>query len=216
MGYIYKITNLINGKEYIGQTGLSIQDRFKRHIIDSRKNTANKRPLYDAFNKYGIENFIIEEIEECSENLLDERESYWIDYYETYHNGYNATKGGDGKAYIDYEEIINLYNQGYTLTEIREKNGHDIQWMSKILQSRGVTAEEIQRRKTIHLEKKVYQKDKKTNEILNTFSSVAKAAQWIKENNYSIDAISGISAHICQCCNHIRKSAYTFIWSYED
>ena len=127
MGYIYKITNLINGKEYIGKTSLTIEERFKQHIKDSTRRDFEKRPLYDAMNKYGIENFIVEEIEQCNNDLLNEREEYWIDYYGTFHNGYNATKGGDGSFYIDYDEIINLFKEGLTLKEIRDKTGHDIQ-----------------------------------------------------------------------------------------
>lgn len=64
MSYIYKITNLINGKMYIGKTSSSIEKRWREHISDSQKERCEKRPLYDAFNKYGIKNFQIEEVEE--------------------------------------------------------------------------------------------------------------------------------------------------------
>ena len=61
MSFIYKITNQINGKSYIGKTNLpSIQERFKEHISDSKRARMEKRPLYSAMNKYGIENFKIE------------------------------------------------------------------------------------------------------------------------------------------------------------
>ena len=63
MGYIYCITNLINNKRYIGKTTNSIEERFKEHCSDFQKERCSKRPLYDAMNKYGIENFKIEEIE---------------------------------------------------------------------------------------------------------------------------------------------------------
>lgn len=62
------------------------------------KKRCDKRPLYDAMNKYGVENFIVEELEYVKdENILSEREVYWIKELETYGSkGYNATKGGDG------------------------------------------------------------------------------------------------------------------------
>jgi len=50
--------------------------------------------LYKAFNKYGIENFTFEEIEQVDNSILDEREKYWIEYYDSYFNGYNSTLGG--------------------------------------------------------------------------------------------------------------------------
>lgn len=57
MAYIYIIKNDINNKVYIGKTRLSIQQRFKEHIWDSRRKRCEKRPLYNAMNKYGLEHF---------------------------------------------------------------------------------------------------------------------------------------------------------------
>lgn len=99
MSYIYCITNLINSKKYVGKTTTTIDERWQEHCSDSKKDRCNKRPLYDAFNKYGIENFKIEELEYVEDDSkLSEREIYWIKELQTYGcNGYNATKGGDGK-----------------------------------------------------------------------------------------------------------------------
>jgi group I intron endonuclease len=97
---IYKITNLINNHAYIGQSK-NIEFRLKTHfkkafILDSEE---FDKVLYQAIRKYGAENFgteILEELPEASRQLLNIRESYWIDKYDTYHNGYNETLGGDG------------------------------------------------------------------------------------------------------------------------
>lgn len=62
MAYIYCITNLINSKRYVGKTTTSIEERWKEHCYDFQKERCNKRPLYDAMNKYGVENFMIEEL----------------------------------------------------------------------------------------------------------------------------------------------------------
>jgi len=94
-----------------------------------------KRPLYSAINKYGIEHFKIEKIEECGIDILNEREIYWIDYYHSYHNGYNATKGGDGKTRCDYDAVYNMYLQGYTKKKIMEQTGYDSQTCQKIIES---------------------------------------------------------------------------------
>ena len=99
-GIIYKITNLINNKVYIGKTLETLETRWKQHKKDSTRFL--NRPLYRAMNKYGIENFIIEIIETPMLEVLSERECYWIEYYNSFHFGYNATKGGDGKILYDY------------------------------------------------------------------------------------------------------------------
>ena len=65
--------------------------------------------------KYGIENFHIELIEET--NNPEEREVYWIEQKRSFKNGYNATIGGDGKKYIDYDLVIATYQQIQNLTE---------------------------------------------------------------------------------------------------
>ena len=135
MGYIYKITNDINDKIYIGKTEFDIQKRFYEHCKDSKRGYTN-RPLYNAMNKFGIEHFSIEEIEQCEENL-EQREQYWIQYYDSFYNGYNATLGGDGKAYIDYNYIIELFIQGLNITEIAKKTNHDSGHISKILKEKG-------------------------------------------------------------------------------
>lgn len=96
MSYIYKITNQINGKIYIGKTSKTIDERFKEHIKKAKLHT--NRYLYDAMNHYGYHNFSIEKVEECENDLLNEREKYWISHYNSFDKnfGYNMTTGGEG------------------------------------------------------------------------------------------------------------------------
>jgi len=211
MSYIYKITNLVNGKEYIGQTSLSIQERFKQHIHDANKGYYNHRPLYNAFNKYGIENFIVEELEECNTEEVNQKEIEYINKFDTYSNGYNATLGGEGTVTIDYDKVLEKYRMGLSAGQIAKDMNHDIKQITRILKSKGVSKEEIVERGHDSQGRPLYKIDKKTNEILEKFDSVAKAAQYLKDNNISKDTIGGISAHISQCCNGIRKTAYGFI-----
>jgi len=93
--YIYKITNSINGKIYIGKTK-DVKNRWAKHIAMARKKV--NRYLYDAMNCYGYDNFTIEVIEECDSASVDERERYYICLYDTTNkaNGYNMTLGGEG------------------------------------------------------------------------------------------------------------------------
>lgn len=100
MGLIYCISNDINEKKYIGLTTQTLEKRWKEHCRSAKNiKMIEKRPLYDAMNKYGIEHFSIIIIEDnIDNNILPQREQYWIKYYNSYYNGYNATIGGDGKA----------------------------------------------------------------------------------------------------------------------
>lgn len=126
---IYKITNNINNKVYIGQSR-TIEKRWIKH-----KNASNNpndhnydTPLHRAFRKYGVNNFKFEIIEECSIDKLDEREIYWINYYDSFTKGYNLTLGGDGSGYaINKNKVIgiidDLTNSLLFQKEIAEKWG---------------------------------------------------------------------------------------------
>ena len=120
--YIYKITNKINNKIYIGQVyNKTIQDRFKRHINEASEKS--KSYIGRAIYKYGKENFICELIDTASSlKELNEKEKYWISYYNsTNHNiGYNLTPGGDGgntylcKSKLELQEIKNKISKSNT------------------------------------------------------------------------------------------------------
>lgn len=91
---IYKITNLENQKVYIGQS-VDIKTRLKTHIkrgLGAETPTRNK--LYTIMNKVGVENFSYEIIEQCTREQLNDKERYWISYFESQDFGYNETKGG--------------------------------------------------------------------------------------------------------------------------
>ena len=103
MGEIYKITNLINGKMYIGQTKNDARRRWTEHKRDAKKHNYRSL-LHNAINKYGADNFNMEVIEyEVPDEKLNEREIYWIKYYGTFDNpekGYNLTSGGHQNFHI--------------------------------------------------------------------------------------------------------------------
>ena len=94
MGIIYLITNLLNGKKYVGQT----RQTFKRRMTEHKRDSNRNRPgIETAIKKYGWENFKAEIIETCPVELLNEREIFWIaELNSKYPIGYNLTDGGDG------------------------------------------------------------------------------------------------------------------------
>lgn len=100
LGHIYKITNKVNGKIYIGQTARDIEVRFAEHI-----NTEDDYPLHRAIKKYGWQNFVCEEIESVPLEKLDEREIYWIEFYHSNSSGYNATIGGKSAGCYTYGRV---------------------------------------------------------------------------------------------------------------
>lgn len=93
---IYKITNKINNKSYIG-CSKNIEHRWIAHKSESvlENNPQYNYSIHRAFRKYGIDNFDFSIIEILPENELFDREQYWIQYYNSYIMGYNETEGGD-------------------------------------------------------------------------------------------------------------------------
>lgn len=204
MPYIYKITNKINGKVYIGKTLNSIQKRWKEHLIDSKKRKCEKRPLYSAINKYGEKNFEIEQIEECSHDILNERECYWIEYYGSFKNGYNATIGGDGKVFLDYDLIYKTYLKTKNIKQTSILCNCSVDSVSKILEIYGITKENRIKNGYKVLSNPVAKIDKYTNEIIAVYESVSAAEKENPEAN----------THISQVCKGKRKTAGGYKWKY--
>lgn len=138
MAYIYCIVNNINGKKYIGKTTNTIETRFRQHIFDSRKSECKNRTLYKAFEKYGIENFSIHQLEECDWDKASEREIYYISLYDTFRNGYNETLGGDGGTKINYNEALRIYFEYCNIPLVAEKIGIHPSTLRNILTGMGL------------------------------------------------------------------------------
>ena len=127
---IYKITNKINGNAYVGLS-INIEKRWKDHI-DRSQNENDKeydKVLYHAFRKYGIDNFQFEILEECKPEELKDKEIYWIQYYNTFKHGYNATPGGD---------LVDTHGEKHPRHKLTEKDVIEIRqlWASKTISTR--------------------------------------------------------------------------------
>lgn len=108
---IYKIENMIDHKKYIGQSR-NIEKRWQRHKSTAFCETdkAYDTHLYRAIRKYGLNNFNFSIIEECSTDKLNEREKFWIAYYNSFEQGYNLTLGGDAGSLVkEKETILGIY-----------------------------------------------------------------------------------------------------------
>ena len=136
-GFIYKITNKVNGKSYIGQTIQNVKERFYQHCAIKCSQAVLNMAIHRAINKYGKSNFTIEVIEEVESTNLNDRERYWIKYYNSYNNGYNSTKGGQNKIKmfknLDAESIIKEYKSGKSLREVGKLFNVDKQTIKDLL-----------------------------------------------------------------------------------
>ena len=214
MAYIYQITNDINGKIYIGKTEFSIEKRFKEHCADAFKDRNEKRPLYAAMRKYGIEHFHIELIEETDNP--EEREVFWIENKRSFKNGYNATIGGDGKKYIDYDLVISIYKEVKNAVHVAEMFGIHPDSVYNILKANNISSlYSSENNPNKELQGKICGMFSTNDELLKSFSTIKDAARYIIQENISKDNIKGISSHISQVCNGKRKSAYGYHWKFQ-
>ena len=121
VGFIYIIKNTVNSKVYIGQTRVSVETRWKEHLRHARY---GDQLINRAMNKYGVENFYIETLEICDHSVIDEREMYYIDLYDST----NKSKG------------YNMYvNDRFTLQEIANKFGVTRYIITTELRNAGIT-----------------------------------------------------------------------------
>ena len=211
MGYIYKIENILNHKLYIGQTTLkNPYKRFQQHIARAKSNKNHFR-ICEAIRKYGPQSFTFSIIEEVQNDLLDEREKYWIAYYDTYNYGYNMTYGGKAMIKPKYckatdEEILACY-----FNEAGE-NGH----LTAVLLN--ISEDTVYRRlKEYHIKtrskqeiaignnkshyKAIWQVDINTFEVIKEWPNIASAVEQLGLNVNAIEA-------------KLHKTSKRYFWCY--
>lgn len=161
--------------------------------------------------KYGIEHFHIELIEETDNP--EERECFWIEQKQSFKNGYNATMGGDGRKYLDYDLIISTYNTLQNISMTAEKLGVDKGSIHNILVANNIpikTSQEVLKDKTSI---PVHMFDLNDN-YLQSFASSHEAARYMVANNLTGCKHSTIRQHISEVCRGKRKTAAKYKWHY--
>ena len=204
-GKIYKITNTLDGKIYIGCTVNSLEKRFYEHLYRCYKSDF-KSKLYNAIKKYGEENFIIELIEECDVDVIYSTEKKYIIDCDTYENGLNSTLGGEGcLGYKHSPEIRRKISKN-----MREGNSHKGKTYKELYGQRDI--EEKQKRKESvkkHWESlTVDERDNRTNNIKEGKRNKSKySVEFIKELKNKIN--SGIKINVLsQQYPEIRKGFF--------
>lgn len=206
MAYIYLIRNDINDKVYIGKTLQKIETRFKAHLYNAKNNRTKGSILYKAIRKYGQEHFSVELLEETDNP--EERECFWIKQFDSFHNGYNATPGGDGRPWINRQLVLTTYAKVGLITETSKILGVCKQQVSAILKENNIKVPDNKTLRTVLIGVPVMQYSK-DGVYLRTFSSVTMALESL--NNPS--ALAGQS-HILDACKGKRKTAYGYVWKF--
>lgn len=117
---VYRILNKTNNKVYIGSS-VNLKKREYKHFWMLKKNTHDNQFLQNSFNRYGLENFVFEVLENCDSNLLINRENYYITNYKSNDNnfGYNLATVNEFRRNT-FNDNVKLNLSKYNL----KKNGN--------------------------------------------------------------------------------------------
>lgn len=191
---IYKITNKVNGKIYIGQTKQRLAKRWSNHCCKN----SHCSILHSAILKYGSENFTVEQIDVASnKDELDKKEIFWIRHFDCVApNGYNISTGGNGnRGYKPTKET--LMKRSLSLKGIHMGDNNPAKRMDV-----RVKMSEAAKKRTGSLScrgKKVKCID--TGEIFPTAKEAGKYIGCTYKN-------------ICAACNGKRKTCGGYRWEY--
>lgn len=204
---IYKITNIVNEKCYIGQSH-NIYDRWIRHrsrafqVNDSNYNSY----FYRSIRKYGLDKFRFEILEECVDSNLSEREKYYIGLFDSNNplHGYNMTLGGEGRLLQNRNRVIDLWNQGFFIGEIAKLISGSRNTVKQILTEYQIDfGLENHIRWIKRRSREIDQYDRNMN-FLKTWPSTNEIERKLHINKKSIS----------NCCNYLAKTAGGYKWRY--
>lgn len=240
---VYLVTNLINGKQYVGATSHSIQSRFKEHMWEAYE--GSNTLFHQALREYGVQNFSLEELEsDIPDDLAGQREQYYIKVYNSYYatgDGYNMTYGGSGtEGYIFTEADkakISRVNKGRKFSEERNQRIREImtgrdykpEWRTALSRSRigRFTGQDNPFHGKHHTEAtkkiirehnsgdRVLQLDLEGN-IIQEFFNLMDAGRWASEN-VSKAKYTTCATRIREVCYNPNKecTAYGYRWRFK-
>ena len=228
MGIIYKIENKVTGKVYIGQTLYDLHKRWLQHIRESKDALDGKRQSFPLFHrmiiKYGEENFVPSTLEECDNSILDEREKYWIEFYNSQEDGYNSTPGGQNftidrpinqkvSKYKISGEYVCTFNSareaaqavGVDVSNIRRNCSGDTKTCAGFRWSWGESTEKLEELKKGRIKGRKVLQYSKEGQLIGQYESVIEASRLTGTNQMSIYNV----------CNKKQKTAGGFFWEFE-
>lgn len=207
MGYIYKVTNLVNQKIYIGKTTETPEARWKNHVWEAfhNKNKSNSL-LHTAMLKYGLDSFIVETVGEFPNKELDLKEREYIKLFESHRStgkGYNITWGGEGCLRYSDEEILSLWEQGLNGTQIAEALSARTTTICLRLKDL-VGKETAQQRKTEQCRKAVCQ-----------YSLDGTFIQTWESGSAAEEGLNLCRGSVSRCCHFLRTKSGDYFWLFE-
>jgi group I intron endonuclease len=244
-GFIYCITNKITGLQYIGQTRVSVSERYKQHIDEAFKTNRNLH-LYNSMRKYGIENFTVTTLEsDIPVSELNNKEIAYIKLYDTFNNGYNNTEGGGGVVGYKHSEKTRFkIGESVKASMYKINTPERTAKIIKAQKGRKFTEEHKQHLRESCKGKRygennpfynkehkqstkdtigycnakfsICQYDLKTGDVINTFKTLNEAASYIKDSNITNAKLKSIKYRITYTCENKQSHAYNFGWKYID
>lgn len=232
-GYIYSITNELNGKSYIGKTNDLVR-RWKEHCYGHGGTAILNR----AINKYGLEHFVFdivaqipfESIEEMND-VLKQLEIYYISLYDTYNNGYNATVGGDGISYYHHSEETKRKISESQIGKVLNEEHKAKCRVANLGNHHTEEAKEKIRQALLNRNPEIYERIAAKNRgVKRDHEMIMRGAakrrkpvlQYDMEGNFiqELESLSqagyGTTANIAACCKGRIVSAYGYVWRYKE
>ncbi len=183
---IYVIRNTVNSKVYVGQTRKTLSNRFSNHVSAAKH--GKDYVIGKAMRKYGIDKFYIELIEECDNCMANEREIYWIAYYNSTNNkyGYNMSSGGnrqdDQARPLDESSILQQFSDGKSAVKIAKDEHVEVTRITAILKKNNITYGQEKQR----IDKDV---EEKSIELYNLGYSTRTIGRYLGINHTTISKI---------------------------
>lgn len=221
---IYKFTSKTTGLSYIGKS-IDIERRYREHRTKDDGYT-----FHNARKEHGWEDFEFEILEICNPEELNQKEQYWIAFYNSYHNGYNETPGGEGNSMsgkrkpvaqydldgnfiakydseLEAERILNIKSKASNISRVcqgqaYQSNGFQWRYVEKDIDYTQNIGKCPEQALSLINQQQIAQCDKESHKIIQIFNSIHEASN-----------ITGINrANITQVCNNKRKSAGGYYW----
>jgi len=204
---VYKLTNTITGKFYVGST-YNLKSRMKYHRYSADRNP--NKELGGDIIKYGWSAFSVEVLEECTRENVRERERFYIESLNAVEVGYNMTKA------TTYSDSMKMYNakmwKDEEYREARSRQSSEVQ-KKRLQNPEYLKAKSDQLKRYTDSLKKPVGMFSKSGELLHTFSGVREAERWLLNEGISTSAHS--SQMISDCARGGRhKTAYGYVWKF--